>query len=153
MIEDLYTEKGWVKTWYNHTENIVQVKWYNYTSRVHLRKSCEMQLQAMEKYGATIIIADASDAIGIPYPQDQEWFKTNLYPRSLALGLQAIICILPLNMIAKSGAKTWNDNGRKSGLMYVEVQSLEEAFSELKNVRSIYNQELKNINAIPTNVY
>lgn len=137
MITDLYTKEGWVKTWYDHTSEVIYVKWFNFTSRIHLRKSCEMQLEAMRKYHATVIIADASEAIGVPYPQDQEWFITNLYPESLQLGLSAIISILPVNLIAKSGARTWNDNGIKNGLNYIEVSSLEEAHAALQALRSV----------------
>ncbi|MES2678683.1 MAG: hypothetical protein V4635_02305 [Bacteroidota bacterium] len=143
MTTELYTEKGWVRTWFDHDSNVIHVKWYNYTSRVHLRKSCEMQLEAMRKYKATIIIADASDAIGIPFPQDQEWFATTLYPRSRELGLAAIISILPKNVIARSGAKTWNDTGRKNGLVYIEVNSEEEAKLTLQQLD---NQITKNKN-------
>jgi hypothetical protein len=135
MITDLYSEKDWVKTWYDHTNEVIYVKWFDFTSRVHLRKSCEMQLEAMRRFRATVIIADASEAIGVPYPQDQEWFISNLYPESLRLGLSAIISILPINLIAKSGARTWNDNGKKNGLNYIEVDNIEEAHAALQALR------------------
>lgn len=136
MVTDLYSEKGWVNTWYDHTDNVIYVKWYNYTSRIHLRRSCEMQIEAMRTYGATVIIADASEAIGVPYPQDQEWLITHLYPKTLELGLKAIISILPKNRIAKLGAKTWNDSGKKNGLNYIEVENLDEAKHFLKGLTS-----------------
>jgi hypothetical protein len=135
---DLYSEKGWVETWYDADLGVIRVKWYNYTSRIHLRKSCEMQLEAMKLYKASVIIADAGEAIGVPYPQDQDWFITNLYPKSIEYGLKIIITIAPKNPIARSGAKTWNSNGKRNGINYVEVETMEEAFHQLK----MYNNSL-----------
>jgi hypothetical protein len=137
MNEELYSEKGWVETLYDGSKGVIRVKWFNYTSRVHVRRACEAQLEAMQKYKATIIVSDAFSAIGIPYPQDQEWFIEHLYPRTLELGLQAVISILPKNPIARSGTKTWNDTAKKSGLPYIEVNSLEEAETELHKMLEI----------------
>jgi len=138
---DLYSFDGWVKTWHDSEDNVIRVKWFNYTSRVHVRKSCEAQLEAMVKYNTTVIVADASEATGHPYPQDQEWFVKNLYPKSLELGLRVIISVLPKNIIARSGAQTWNNTAKNSGLNYIEVYTTEEAERALNDFYAQLNRK------------
>ncbi|MES2760865.1 MAG: hypothetical protein V4677_01610 [Bacteroidota bacterium] len=132
MQVKLYNVDNWVDTWYDTDMQIVFVKWFNFTSGIHVRKSCEAQLEALKKFKATIIIADASQAIGMPYPEDQDWFESTLYPESKRLGLKLIISIMPKNTIAKIGARNWNNSGTDSGLNYIEVDSMDKALLYLK---------------------
>lgn len=131
MITDLYSVDGWVRTWLNHDHNIIFAKWFNFTSMIHVKGSCEMQLKILEKYKVKTIIADASEAIGIPYPEVQEWFAKTLYPESRKFGLDTLVTILPLNSIAKLGTRDWK-NTTNFGINYVEVSSIDEAYKYLK---------------------
>jgi hypothetical protein len=127
-ISSLYSAESWVDTRYYHDKKIIVVKWYNYTTAIHVRKSLEAQIKAMEEYGAIAVIVDSSVAVGVPYPEDYQWFTTTLYPECKRLGLEIVLNIFPKNAIARIASKNWQALGAKFDLRFIEMPDVETSF-------------------------
>ena len=129
----LYSAEGFTLQTYDDELNVIFATWWNYTTKVHVRKALEAQLNAMEEFGARVIIADSQDAIGIPYPEDREWFQEVLYPECKRLGLEVVVCVVAKNTIARLGTREWKYIELTFGIKYVEVNSMEEAMQYLES--------------------
>jgi hypothetical protein len=127
MKTNIYNEEGWVDTWYESINNTVVSKWYKFTTPIHVRKSCEAQMKAVEQYKVKAAIVDSSQAEGVPYLEDQKWFEDVLFPKFQILGVKAVITVLPNNALTRLGVKTWLNTGKKFGMEFIEVATYEDA--------------------------
>lgn len=136
----LYSASGWVDTVFDPQKNLILVKWLNYTSKTHVRECLKAQLNAIEKFSVKTIIVDSSEVIGLPYPEDFDWFENILFPESKKFGLERVIIIYPKNPLSKLVTRRWVDLGEKFDLKFLEVESMEEAMEMVKD--DLKNKEI-----------
>jgi hypothetical protein len=132
-ISSLYFAEDWVDSWYDHTNDVIVTTWFNLSTKVHYRKSYQVQLEAAKKYGPKALIIDTSRAFGVPHPEDHKWLVNTVFPEAKKLNLQFIINIFPRNSIAKTGVKTVIDSGKKHEFNILQMPTLDDAYSFLKS--------------------
>ncbi|MES2678684.1 MAG: hypothetical protein V4635_02310 [Bacteroidota bacterium] len=143
-ITSLYFAEDWIDSWYDHTNKVIVTTWFNLSTNIHYRKSYLAKLEAAKNYRPRALIIDTSRAFGVPYPEDQRWLITTVFPEAKKLDLECIINIFPKNSIAKTGVKTMLDFGKKFNLPIIEKASLEDALDFLKS-----NQQNSSLHGSP----
>jgi len=127
----LYEAHGFGNAWYESSNNCIYAHWDNMLTSIHMRPSCEAQLQAAIKYKAKAVIIDTSISKGTPVLNDQKWFGDYLFPNMQKAGIKAIITVLPKDALAKLGAKSWNKTGSLFNMDFIEVGTLMEAENQV----------------------
>src|SRR4051812_21210223 len=72
-ITSLYFAEDWVDSWYDHTDKVIVMTWFNLSNNIHYRQSYLAQLEASRKYQPRALIIDTSKAHGLVHPDDHEW--------------------------------------------------------------------------------
>lgn len=127
----VYDAPGEVVVTHDRAASEIVVVWTQFAPGPTFKESLDVQADIVERGEARFIVVDTSTTRGTPSREDQEYLITSVFPRYKAVGLKAIVTVVPNNALTRMGANRWKASGSDFGFAMYDAASVEDAHSLL----------------------
>jgi hypothetical protein len=132
-ITSVYFAEGLIDAWYDHTLNILVIRFFSLNLGSHRAKAFDCYEETVLNFKPRTVIFDTSEARGIHAPSDENFFRNRTFPTIQKINVKNFISIFPKNPIAMVGMKEWLDIGDQFGFKYIKAASLDEAYTIIES--------------------
>lgn len=135
MPNAFYQVEDIVEFSYDAATKTILAAWTNLGPHDYMRPALEAQQNYIRQNDVKVIIIDTAQAKGVAKQEDQNWFQSVIFPELEALGVKAVITVLPVSALSRLAARQWNRTGQLFGIDFIDADTLETARSIAQDYR------------------